>query len=158
VRNRSGVARKPAVPSAEPGRSRPLWRALSACPHKDGTWLTTKQHLRRNSSPIARTLYDGRNTCRLHSWRALRLATARDGECRALRTAILSGIPNDRIALFLQCPVCALDILLSLHSRRATKIPLVREDIPDSNFRCATSAPPPGPDVIFQFRSLGLFT
>jgi hypothetical protein len=148
VHKRSEVLRKPIVSPVEPCRGGVLSRESSPSQHKHWAWVTTKVHFRLECGFVTSALYDVRLTCSLHSKRSERLATARDGECTALRAAILSGIPNVRIALFLQCPVSAQDILPEVHSRRTREIPLAREDIPDSTFRCANSAPPPGPDVI----------
>jgi hypothetical protein len=148
VHKRSGVPRKPVVSPVEPCRGGVLSRELSPSQRKHWVWVTTKVHFRLECGPVTSVLYEARETCSLHSKRFERLATARDGDCAALRAAILSGIPNVRIALFLQCSVSARDTLLEVHSRRTREIPLAREDIPDSTFRCASSARPPGPDVI----------
>jgi hypothetical protein len=147
VHKRSGVPRKPIVSPVEPCRGGVLSRELSPSQRKHWAWVATKGHFRLEFGPVTSTLYEARETCSLHSKRSERLATARDRGCAALRAAILSGIPNIRIALFLQCSGSARDIL-PVHSRRTREIPLAREDIPDSTFRCANSAPPPGPDVI----------
>ena len=148
MHQRSGVSRKPVVSPVEPCRGGVLSRELSPSQRKQWAWVTTKVHFRLECGLVTSALYESRGTCSLHSKRSERLATARDGECAALRAAILSGIPNVRIALFLQCSVSARDILVAVHSRRAREIPLAREDIPDSTFRCANSALPPGPDGI----------
>jgi len=148
VHKRSGVPRKPVVSPVEPCRGGVLSRELSPSQRKHWAWVTTKVHFHLESGRVTSALHEARQTCSLRSKRSERLATARDGECAALRAAILSGIPNARIALFLQCSVSARDILPEVHSRRTREIPLAREDIPDSTFRCANSAPPPGPDVI----------
>jgi hypothetical protein len=148
VRNRSGVDRQAVVPPAQRGESPSLRCTRFASSHNDGTCLTTHQHLHKNSSLVASTLYDGRGPYTQHSKRPPRLAMTRERTWAALRVAILSGIPNVRIALFLQCPASVRDILVAAHSRRAREIPFAREDIPDSTLRCASSAPPPGPDVI----------
>ena len=148
MHKRSGVPRESVVSPVEPCRGGVLSRESSPSRHKHWAWVTTKVHFRLECGPVTSALYDVRLTCSLHSKRSERLATARDGECAALRAAILSGIPNAKIALFLQCSVSARDILPEVHSRRTREIPLAREEIPDSTFRCANSAPPPGPDVI----------
>jgi hypothetical protein len=148
VHKRSGVLRKPVVPPVEPSGGGVLSRELSPSQRKHWGWVTARVHFRRECGPVTSALYHARETSSLHSKRSERLATARDGECAALRAAILSGIPNARIALFLQCSVSARDILPEVHSRRTREIPFAREDIPDSTFRCANAAPPPGPDVI----------
>lgn len=150
MHKRSGVPSKPVVSPAEPYRGEVLSRVLSASRRKDGTWLTAKQLFCRKCGPVASALYECRETFSLHSKRSRRLVTARDNECAALRAPILSGIPNVRIVLFRQCPVSARSILPAVHRRRACEIPLAREDIPDSIFHRARSAPPPGPDVIFN--------
>jgi hypothetical protein len=147
VHKRSGVSRKPVVSPVEPCGGGVLSRELSPSQRKHWVWLTTEGHFRLECGPFTSALYEARETCSLHSKRFERLATARDGECAALRAAILSGIPNIRIALF-QCSVAARNILPEVHSRRTREIPLAREDIPDSTPRCANSAPPPGPDVV----------
>jgi hypothetical protein len=151
VHNRSGVPRKTVVSPVEPCRGGVLSRELSPSQRKHWVWVTTKVHFRLQCGPLTSALYEARETCSLHSKRSERLATARDGECAALRAAFLSGIPNVRIALFLQRSVSAPDILPEVDSRRTREIPLAREDIPDSTFRCANSARPPGPDVISNF-------
>ncbi len=148
MHKRSGVARKAVVPPAQLCEGPSLRRTWSASLHNDGTWLTTHQHLHGGGSSVASALYDVRFTCGRHSKRSRRLAARRERNWVALGAAILSGIPNILIALFLQCSVSARDILPEVHSRRTREIPLAREDIPDSTLRCASSAPPPGPDVI----------
>jgi hypothetical protein len=148
VRNRSEIARKVVVPPAQLCEGPSLRRTWSASSHYDGTWLTTHQHLHGSGGSVASALYDVRLTCSQHSKRSRRLARRRGRNWVALGAAILSGIPNIMIALFLHCSVSARDILPELHSRRTREIPLAREDIPGSTFRCASSAPPPGPDVI----------
>ena len=148
MHKRSGVPRKSVVSPVEPCRGGVLSRESSPSQHKHWAWVTTKVHFHLESRRVTSALHEARQTCSLHSKRSQRLATARDGECAALRAAILSGIPNAKIASFLQCPVSARDILPEVRSRRTREIPLAREDIPDSTFRCANSAPPPGPDVI----------
>lgn len=151
MHKRSGVPRKPVVSPAEPYRGKVLSRVLPASRRKDGTWLTAKQRFCRKCGPFASALYESRTTCGLQSKPSPRPLAARDGKCVALRAAILSGIPNVRIALFRRCPVSARDILLAAHGRRAREIPLARENIPDSTLHRASSAPPPGPDVISNF-------
>jgi hypothetical protein len=148
VRNKSGVARKAVIPPAQLSGGLSLRCTWPASPHKDVTWDTTKQQLHDSGSSVASALYDVRLTCSQHSKRSSRLATRRERNWVALGAAISSGIPNIMIALFLQCPVAAQDILLAVHGRRTREIPLAREDIPDSILLCASSAPPPGPDVI----------
>ena len=135
-----------------------LSRELSPSQRKHWAWMTRKVCLYLEWGPVTTALYEARETCRLHLKRSEKLATARDGECAALRAAILSGIPNVRIALFVQCSVSARDTLPEFHSRRTREIPLAREDIPDSTLRCVNSAPPPGPDVISNFQSLRFLT
>jgi len=147
VHKRSGVPRKPVVSPVEPCRGGVLSRELSPSQRKHWAWVTTKVHFHLECGAVTSALYEARQTCSLRSKRSEGLATARDRECAALRAAVLSGIPNVRIALFLQCYVSARDILPEIHSRRTREIPLAREDIPHSTFRCANSAPP-GPDVI----------
>lgn len=148
MRNRSGVARKAVIPPAQLSGGLSLRCTWPASPHKDVTWDTTNQQLHGSGSSVASALYDVRLTCNQHSKRSRRLATRRERNWVALGAAISSGIPNTMIALFLQCPVSARNILLAVHGRRTREIPLAREDIPDSTFRRANSAPPPGPDVI----------
>ena len=156
MHKRSGVSRKPVVSPVEPCKGGVLSRELSPSQRKHWAWVTTKVHFHLECGPVTSALYEARETCSLHSKRSERLATGRDGESAALRAAILSDIPNARIALFLQCPVSGRDILVAVHSRRARKIPLAREDIPDSTLLRASSAPPPGPDVIFFNLNLNL--
>jgi hypothetical protein len=156
VHNRSGVSSKPVVSPVEPCRGGVLSRELSPPQRKHWAWMTKKVHFRLEWGPVTSALYEARETCRLPSKRSETLATARDGECAALRAAILSGIPNVRIALSVQCSVSDRGILREFHSRRTREIPLAREDIPESTLRCANSAPPPGPDVISNFQSLSL--
>jgi hypothetical protein len=148
VHKRSGVPRKSAVSPVEPCRGGVLSRESSPSQHKHWAWVTTKVHFRLECGPVTSALYDVRLTCSQHSKRSRRLATRREHNWVVLGSAILSGIPNIMIALFLQCSASARDILPEVHSRRTREIPLAREDIPDSTFRCANSAPPPGPDVI----------
>jgi hypothetical protein len=148
VHKRSGVSRKSVVSPVEPCKGGVLSRELSPSQRKQWAWVTTKVPFDLECGPVTSALYEARETCSLHSKRSERLATARDGECAALRAAILSGIPNAKSALFLQCPVSPRDILPEVHRRRTREIPLAREDIPDSTLRRASSAPPPGPDVI----------
>ena len=145
---RSGVPRQPVVSAVEPCRGGVLSRELSPSQRKHWAWVTTKVHFHLESGRVTSALHEARQTCSLHSKRSQRLATARDGECAALPAAILSGIPNAKIALFLQCSVSARDIFPEVHSRRTREIPLAREDIRIRLFCCANSAPPPGPDVI----------
>ena len=118
MHKRSGVPRKSVVSPVEPCTGGVLSRESSPSQHKHWAWVTTKVHFRLECGLVTSALYESRDTCRLHSKRSERLATARDGECAALRAAILSGIPNVRIALFLQCSVSARDILVAVHSRR----------------------------------------
>lgn len=134
MHNRSGAARKTIVSPAEPNSGEVLSRLWSVSRRKAATCLASKQRFRRKCRPVSSCLYESRETCSPHSRRSLRLVTARDGGCAAFRAAILSGIPNVRIALFRQCPVSARDVLLATNSRRARGIPLAREDIPDKNF------------------------
>ena len=148
MRNRSGVARKAVIPPAQLSGGLSLRCTWPASPHKNVTWDITNQQLRGSGSSVASALYDVRLTCSQHSKRSRRLAPRRERNWVAPGAAISSGIPNIIIALFLQCSVSAQDVLLAIHSRCTREIPLAREDIPDSTFRCANSAPPPGPDVI----------
>lgn len=117
VHKRSGVARKPVVPPAEPCRDQWRRRTLSASPHKDEICPTTKQRLRRNSSPVAGALYHGRGFCSLSRKRSRRLVTTRDRNWAALRGTILSGIPTIPIPSFLHCPVSGPGLFLGAHSR-----------------------------------------
>jgi hypothetical protein len=148
VHKRSGVPRKPVVSPVEPCRGGVLLWEFSPCQRKHWAWVTTKVHFHLECGPVTSALYDVRLTCSQHSKRSRRLATRRERNWVALGAAILSGIPNIMIALFLQCSVSARDIPPEVHSRRTREIPLAREDIPDSTFRGTNSAPPPGPDVL----------
>jgi hypothetical protein len=151
VYKRSGVARKRVVPPAQLSKGQSLCRALSASPHKDGTWRTTKQHLHRDSSAVAGALYHGRGFCNLSRKWFRRLVTTRERKWAAFRAAILSGIPTITIPSFLQCPVSGPGLFLGARSRRLREMPLAREDLPHNISHLTSSTPPPGPDVIPNF-------
>ncbi len=150
MHKKSGVASKPVVPPAQPGKGQSLRRALSLSPYKYGTCSTTKQHLRRDSSSVARALYDARETCNLPSKRPGRLVTTRERKWAALRASISSGIPTITIPSCLPCPVSGPGLFLGARSRRPTEMPLAREDIPHIS-QLTASTPPTGPDVLPNF-------
>ena len=154
---RSEAARKPIVSPAEPYRVEAPSSVLPASQRKDGTWQTRKQRFCRMYGPLASGFYESRTTCGLQSKPSRRPVAARNGKCVALRAAVLSGIPNIRIASFLHYPGLARDIPPPARSRRAREIPLAREDIPGqhSSLREFSTSAWPGSD--FQFQSVSLF-
>ena len=131
------------IPPAEPCRGQWPRHTLSVFPHENGTWPTTKLHLRRNSSPVASALYDGRGTCSLHSKRFRRLVMVQERKWAPLRASNLSGIPTIMIPLLLHCSVSAPGLFPGTHSRRPRQMPLAREDIPHIS-HITSSTPPVG--------------
>jgi hypothetical protein len=75
---------------------------------------------------------------------------AREGDCVALRAAILSGFPTVTAPSFSQRPISGPIPFVGPHDRRPRQMPLAREDIPHI-FHLVSSPPPPGPDVIPNF-------
>jgi len=151
VHKRSGVARKPVVPPAQLSKGQSLWRALSASLHKDGTWRTTKQFLRGDSSLVASALCHLRANCSLGSMSPQRLAIVKHCDRVALQVAVLSGFPTSATSLFSQCPISGPSPFAMARHRRPRHIPLAREDIPDNISHLTSSILPPGPDVIPNF-------
>ena len=127
---RSGVGRKPVAPPVQPRGGQALLRASSATLNKGRTWLTTKQHLRRDGNPVGSALYQGRAICSLSSGWSRRLVMARECNCVALRVAILSGFPTITTPSFSQCPISGPIPFVGAHDRRPRQMPLAREDIP----------------------------
>jgi hypothetical protein len=147
VHKRSGVARKPVVPPAEPsGRQSPRHR-LSASAHKDRTWRATKRFLRRESSPVASALCHLRANCPLGSMSPRRLLIVQLCERVGLQVVVLSGSPTSSTSLFSQCPIFGPSPFVGVHDRRPRQVPLAREDIPC--IPCLTrSTTSPGLDVV----------
>jgi len=75
---------------------------------------------------------------------------ARERNCRAFWTAILSGFPSIPTTSFSKCLVSGPIPFVCAPDRRPRQIPLAREDIPAFPHRMST-APPPGPEVISNF-------
>jgi hypothetical protein len=150
VHKRSGVGRKPVVQPVQPRGGQAPERASSTTLNKGRTWLTTKQHLRRDGNPAGSALYHARAICSLSSGWSGRLVMARECNCVALRQAILSGFPTITTSSFSHCPVSAPSPFLGSRHRRTRQIPLPRDDIPHIS-RLTSSTPPPGPDVIPNF-------
>jgi hypothetical protein len=133
------------VPPAQPSKGQSPRRTLSASPHKDEAWPTTKQHLRRQVNPVANVFHHSWRICSLRRKRSRRLAMRRERKWATLRASILSGIPTITIPSFLHCPVSGPGLFLGAHSRRPRQMPLAREDIPHIS-HLTRSTPPPGPD------------
>lgn len=150
MHKRSGVDRKPAVEPAQPSRGQALQCASSSTLHKDRTWPTTKQHLRRDSSPVARVLSDDRANCSLGSMSPQGLVIVQHCDPVALQVAILSGFPTITTSSFSHGPISGPSPFVVAHHRRTRQIPLPRGDIPHTS-RLTSSTPPPGPDVIPNF-------
>ena len=150
MRNRSGVVRKAAVPPAQLSWGPSLSSRWPGSPHKGGTWLTTNQHLHRNSGPVANALHESRGTCSQHSKRSRRLVMAREPNWAPLPASILSGIPTILTQPFSQCPISGLISGEGRRDRRPRQAPLAREDIPH-NSHLSRPTPPPGPEVVPNF-------
>jgi len=150
VHKRSGVGRKPVVQPVQPRGGQAPECASSTTLNKGRTWLTTKQHLRRDGNPAGRVLYNARAICSLSSGWSRKLVTARECNCVALRAAILSGFPTITTPTFSQCPISGPIPFVGAHDRRPRQMPLAREDLPHIS-HLVSSTPPPGPDVIPNF-------
>ena len=150
MHKRTGVARKPVVPPAEPGGRQSPSHRLSASAHKDRAWPDTKRFLRRHSSPVASALCHLRANCGLGSMSPRRLVIRQDCNRVALQVAVLSGFPTGATSLFSPCPISGPSPFEATRRRRPRHIPLAREDIPCIS--CLTrSTTPPGPDVVPNF-------
>jgi hypothetical protein len=130
VHKRSGVGRRPAVQPVRQRRVQRLERASSATLHKNRTWPTTKQHLRRDGNPVASAFYHGRANWSLSSKWSCRLLVARECNWVALRAALLSGFPTITTPAFSRCPTLGPTPFVGAHDRRPRQAPLAREDIP----------------------------
>ena len=130
MHKRSGVGRKPVVQPVQPRGGQAPERASSTTLNKGRTWLTTKQHLRRDGNPAGSALYHARAICSLSSGWSRKLVMARECNCVALRAAILSGFPTITTPTFSQCPISGPIPFVGAHDRRPRQMPLAREDIP----------------------------
>lgn len=147
---RSGVGRKPVVQPVQPRRGQTLQRGSSATLNKGKSCPTTKQHLRRDGSPVASVLYHGRAYGSRGSMSPRRLVMVRNCGGGALRQAILSGSPTITTSSFSHCPISGRIPFVVARHRRTKQLPLPRDDIPHKS-RLTSSTPPPGPDVIPNF-------
>ena len=150
MHKRSGVGRKPVVQSIQSRSCHALDRASSATITKSRTWLTTKQHSRRDGNPVASVLYHDRANCSPGSMSPQALVIVQDCHRVALQVAILSGFPTITTSSFSHCPISGRIPVVVAHHRRARQIPRPRDDIPHIS-RLTSSIPPPGPDVIPNF-------
>jgi hypothetical protein len=105
VNRRSGVAKTPVVPQAQPGGRPSTSHRLSPSAQKDRTWPATRLFSRRDSSPVASALYHFRANCSLDSMSSQSLVIVQDYDCVVFPVAVLSGLPTSATWFFPQCSI-----------------------------------------------------
>lgn len=155
MHRRSGVARKPFVPPAQPGGRQSPSHRLSASAHQDRSWPATRQFLRRDSSPVAGALCNPRASCRLGSMSPQRPVIVQHSDRVAFRVAVLSRFPTSTTSCFSQCPISGPSPFVAARHRRPRQIPLPREDIPTFLIsRAFSNSAWPGCESQFRLLSL----
>jgi hypothetical protein len=138
---KSGVNRKPVVQPVLPRRGAASYRLLCITLNKRRICRSTKDGSRCCGNASVKALRLGRAVSSTNWNSAVRFVTGR-------RALILSGFPTVTAASFFACPVSVLAFPAARAcARRARRMHLPRDDIPQHCQFCQ-SPPPPGPDVI----------